>query len=180
MNDGRDGAVPLDEDDALVRQYQRGSARAFSRLYDKYRGRLYGYVLKNCADRDVAGELFQDVWVRVLASIDRYEPQGRFRQWLMTCAHNVVVDFYRRAKPRAEEVEPVDERSTDQSLEIAERIDAAVRQLPFDQRQAFWLREELSCSVQEIADIQDCTLEAAKSRLRYAYGKLREQLGDLV
>ncbi len=169
-----------DEDDVLVRQCLKGDTRAFSTLYEKYRVRLYGYVLKNSPDREAAGDLFQDVWVRVLASLDRYEAKGRFRQWLMTCAHNVIVDNYRRSRPTGEEVEPVDEINRGESLEVAERIDQAIRLLPFDQRQAFWLREELSCSVKEIAEIQECSLEAAKSRLRYAYGKLREELGDLM
>ena len=72
--------MPLDDDDTLVRQYRRGSARAFGVLYAKYRSRLYGYVLKNVMDQDAAAELFQDVWVRVLASLDGYEPHGKFRQ----------------------------------------------------------------------------------------------------
>ncbi len=54
----------------------------------------------------------------------------------------------------------------------------AVASLPLDQRQAFCLREEQGFSVREIAEIQGINREAAKSRLRYAYGKLRAALQE--
>ncbi|MGK0462595.1 MAG: DNA-directed RNA polymerase specialized sigma24 family protein [Candidatus Azotimanducaceae bacterium] len=52
--------------------------------------------------------------------------------------------------------------------------------LPNEQRQAFYLRHELECSIAEIAEIQACNPEAAKSRLRYAYSKIKIQLEDEI
>ena len=63
---------------------------------------------------------------------------------------------------------------------LSERIDEALKLLPLEQRQAFYMREELTCSIKDIAMIQGCTQEAAKSRLRYAYARLRSSLSDLV
>ena len=68
--------------------------------------------------------------------------------------------------------------NTVQDREILLAVQAAIASLPLEQRQAFCLREEFGFSVKEIAEIQDISVEAAKSRLRYAYGKLRMRLAE--
>lgn len=169
------------DDDRHVRAYRKGDIRGFQALYDKYERRVYGYLLRNCGSVDDAAELFQEVWLRVVSRIDQYETRGRFRQWLITCAHNVMVDHHRRARPQSSDTpreQAVEERP--ERLEIGERIEAALATLPFEQRQAFHLRQVFDCSLEDIATIQDCTREAAKSRLRYAYKKLRTELEDLT
>ena len=61
-------------------------------------------------------------------------------------------------------------------MELQQSIETSIARIPPEQREAFCLREEAGFSVKEIALIQGVTQEAAKSRLRYAYKKLREQL----
>ncbi len=169
------------EDDIDLKHYLKGDSAAFDRLYEKYRRRVFGYIRKSVTNEETANELFQEVWTRVISSADKLEHRGRFRQWLMTCSHNVIVDFYRRQK--TDEVLEEDHgatRSETMALEAAERIERALLSLPFDQRQAFCLREYGACSIADVAHIQNCSTEAAKSRLRYAYQKLRQQLEDLI
>ena len=59
-----------------------------------------------------------------------------------------------------------------------QRLDAALRQLPDEQRDVFLLREEAGLSLDEIANITDCNRETAKSRLRYAVNKLRAAIDE--
>lgn len=173
-------------DDQLMAAYARSDRRAFDELYARYREPLYGYLYKNCRDESVTSEMFQDVWLRVISSSGSYRREGRFRSWLFTLAHNRLVDFYRRNES-SPDTEPVNDDlvagpdAPDHGAEAREqrtRFEAVIRNLPQEQRQAFYLREECGMAVKEIAEIQSITVEAAKSRLRYAYAKLKDALRD--
>ena len=165
-------------DDELYRRYRRGQSEAFDTLYERYSQPLYNYV-RNSISAERVEEVYQDIWLKVIASASRYKDNGRFRQWIFTCAHHLIVDEYRRGN-RGQDVplpELADQRpQTD--TQLRSKIETAVQQLPLEQRQAFYLRHELDCSVAEIAAVQDCELEAAKSRLRYAYARLRTLLEE--
>ena len=171
------------DDDRQIKAYLKGDLAAFDCVYQRYKDRLYGYLYRSSPNEQVAEELFQEVWLKVLIGLENYNCQGRFRSWLFVYAHNVIVDHYRKkqiVESNNVEVEKAVSEFVTCDSAVEKRIHAALATLPLEQRQAFYLREELSCSLKEIAEIQDCGLEAAKSRLRYAYGKLREQLEDLV
>lgn len=171
------------QDDALLAAYGRGDAAAFDELYRRYRDPLYGYLMQSCRDEALAGELFQDVWLRVISSARTYRHRGRFRAWLFTLAHNRLIDHYRKSGRElngVEGAEPVSERAVERQVEgqqASSAIDAALDEMPVEQRAAFMLREEEGLPLKDIAEIQGVTLEAAKSRLRYAYRRLREALG---
>ncbi len=177
-------------DDQLMVSFGRGDRSAFDQLYSRYKQPLYGYLFRNCGHTVFVEELFQDVWLRVIASAPRYQRKGRFRSWVFTLAHNCMVDYYRRSSRQSVELHVeagvVDEHfASEQTVaedftdsEINTAIQKAIACLPLDQRQAFCLREESGFSVKEIAQIQGITAEAAKSRLRYAYQKLRTSLAD--
>ena len=177
-------------DDQLLQAYARGQEKAFEILYEKYKQALYSYFYRNC-DQSLVDELFQDVWLRVIASSKRYQQQNKFRAWLFTLAHNCLVDHYRRQGARvninvkdenAESVEIQIDKSVIateiESLELGEKLLTAIDSLPPDQKEVFYLREESGFSIKDIAKIQDISNEAAKSRLRYAYGKLRSLLEE--
>ncbi|MBL4681702.1 MAG: sigma-70 family RNA polymerase sigma factor [Pseudomonadales bacterium] len=167
-------------DDQLLHAYVRGQDKAFDILYEKYKQSLYGYFYRNC-DSSMVDELFQDVWLRVIASSRRYQNQNKFRSWLFTLAHNCLVDHYRRQSLRvsvsSDESEVIDAEFNTPRLVESEKLGLdllkAIDSLPFEQKEVFFLREESGFSIKDIAKIQDISNEAAKSRLRYAYGKLR-------
>ena len=171
----------MNEDDEWVRAYRDGNLAAFEQLYAKYRSPVYAYVRRSVSHPDTADELFQDIWIKLLASLTRYERRGRFRSWLFSCAHNVIVDHYRKVSNRPEEELDADvpDSRNENPDDLAGRIDEALYDLPFEQRQAFYLREVLNCSIKDVGEIQGCTSEAARSRLRYAYSRLQDKLADL-
>lgn len=168
-------------DDELFAAFARGDRQAFTELYDRYQDRVYGYIYRSVSVQQVAEDLFQDVWARVIAARDRFSHQQRFRSWLFTCAHNVIVDHYRReSRWKTEELSPsLESDKVEDALQAVQwtRIRAVVETLPMEQKQAFFMRESFDSSVKEIAEVQGCSLEAAKSRLRYAYARIRESLG---
>jgi len=185
-NSARQSVIGQKSDDQLMAAYGRDDRTAFDELYNRYKDPLYGYLYRNCHDESATGEMFQDVWLRVIAASRQYKPQGRFRSWIFTLAHNRLVDFYRSVDGSPDTEEVVEEAlpggdSPERRAEAHEthaNLEAVIGELPFEQRQAFYLREECGLAVKEIAAVQDISVEAAKSRLRYAYARLREALRD--
>ncbi|HEU4669679.1 MAG TPA: RNA polymerase sigma factor [Dyella sp.] len=178
----------VDPDARLMLAYARGDLAAFDVLYANHRGPLYRFVLRSVRDRALADELFQDTWSRVIAARERYQPQARFRTWLLQIAHHLVIDSHRRRRPQADgeeaeialAVHPAPEREQpEQALsefEQRRRLQLAIGQLPDEQRSAILLRLENDLSLEEIADVTGVGRETVKSRLRYAMTRLRDVL----
>jgi RNA polymerase sigma-70 factor (ECF subfamily) len=92
--------VSDDEDAQLMLAYARGEMRAFETLYSRHRGPLYRYLVRQARDPEIANDLFQEVWSRVIVNRARYEPRAKFRTFLFTLAHNCFIDHCRRVKSR--------------------------------------------------------------------------------
>lgn len=93
-------AAPDDDDDALMRAFAQGDARAFERLYARHHAALYRFVrrLLGAAAAAQVDEVFQDAWLRVVHARARWSPQGAtFRTWLFTLAHHRAIDVLRRS-----------------------------------------------------------------------------------
>lgn len=176
--------APLTSDETLMRRYAAGDAGAFDALYARHRGPLYRYMLRGCGDAEVAGELFQDVWARLIRGRARYRVKARFTTYLFRIAHNRLVDHYRSVRPTdalaAETAAPAADQPEMRAAgnETAARLLAAIHSLPLDQREAILLKEERGLSLAEIAQVTNVGRETVKSRLRYALAKLREALPD--
>lgn len=183
--------VSEESDDQLMGAYSRGQLKAFDKLYGRYKQPLFAYFARNCRQDGIASELYQDVWLRVISSASSYKGKGKFRSWLFTLAHNRLVDYYRSSDNQVikEELGPehvsCSSSSSSSSCSVEEQVevdnlkdklDQVVQSLPLAQKTVFYLREEAGFALREIAEIQGISLEAAKSRLRYAYKKLRDNL----
>jgi|TARA_B100000315_G_scaffold216606_1_gene216588 RNA polymerase sigma-70 factor (ECF subfamily) len=174
------------DDDELMAAYQGGDMHAFDELYQRFKQPLYSFLIRQSGGEPIARELFQDVWLRVISSSKRYSGSGRFRSWLFTLAHNRLVDYYRQqdripgCEEFTDEVTPT-HRSPERDAILTERaelLQSTVASLPTEQKEAFLLREEAGLTIKEVADTQNISHEAAKSRLRYAYGKIRAKLAE--
>jgi len=172
----------LVSDEALMQRYASGDAVAFDALYERYRGPLYRYLLRGCGNPDLAGELFQDVWSRLIQNRKRYRVKARFGTYLFRIAHNRMVDHYRRARPPGESptglvaAEHHQPEICASRSETADQLLAALAELPFEQREVILLKEERGLSLAEIAVVTNVGRETVKSRLRYALAKLRKAL----
>ncbi len=186
------GEVP---DEMLMLRYRDGDAEAFAVLYERYKGSVYRYLLRQSGVAAVAEELFQDVWLNLVRAREQYTVQAKFSTYLYRLAHNRLVDYYRRqsaavaaswddgAGPPIEDIpltaaeEP--ENRTALRLQVA-RLLSTLAALPAVQREAFLLREEAGMSIEQISEATGVERETAKSRLRYALNRLRRGLlGDV-
>lgn len=176
--------TPTDDGELMLR-YARGDMRAFETLYGRHRNALYRYLARQTRNPETANDLFQEVWSKVIVSRDRYEPRAQFRTFLYRIAYNCFIDHRRRSSVRKEsagaqdgwenvlpgcEQDRPDIRA--EQAQLTARLRAALGALPAEQRDVFLLYES-GLSLEEIAAITAVGMETAKSRLRYAVGKLR-------
>jgi RNA polymerase sigma-70 factor (ECF subfamily) len=86
---------PADED--LMLDYAAGDAAAFDTLYERHKGGVYRYLVRQCGNAGTADELFQDVWMNVIRSRATYVPSAKFTTWLYRIAHHRLIDHWRQA-----------------------------------------------------------------------------------
>ncbi len=200
----RDGRLAttgrVDEtDEALMLAYAAGRLEAFERLYARHKAPTYRYFLRHTSDRSTAEELHQDLWLKVVRARARYAPSARFGTWLYTLARHRLIDHWRSSRgvpfddaavesPGDGPDMPVDvggDRAADDPLtrtidaQTGQRLLDAIGSVPAAQRDAFLMHVEAGLSLAEIADVAGVPRETVKSRLRYAYAKLRAALEDL-
>ena len=186
-------------DETLMRAYGHGEAQAFESLYARHKGATYRYFLRHVgSDAATADELHQDLWLRVINARERYEAQAKFSTWLYTLARHRLVDHWRsrqgitlasledeavatQAEESAAASRDIDDGPLHASIdaETRGRLVAALAGVPPLQRDAFLLHIEGGLSLDEIACLTATSGETVKSRLRYAYRRLRETLEDL-
>lgn len=166
----------------LVTAYCRGDATAFDRLYAHYRLPLFNYIRRQTGSDDLAEDIYQEVWFRVIRRLGSYQDRGNFSAWLYTIARNCLADHWRRQAPLtatqtfSEETECMTPERRHWLEDCLQRFSRLLSGLAADQRDAYLLQQESGLSLQLIAEVCGCGLETVKSRLRYANRKLREGL----
>lgn len=189
-------AGDTETDEALMLAWQAGDVAAFDRIYERHRGGVFRYLLRHCRDRATAEELHQDVWLKLIAARARFDAAARFTTWLYSVARNRMIDHWRRNSAQrlvsldddgdgrgiGELLEDSDPAGNPQGaatvLQETALLVAALEALPAAQRDAFLLHVEGGLAVGEIAALTSTPDETVKSRLRYAYKRLRASLGD--
>jgi RNA polymerase sigma-70 factor (ECF subfamily) len=171
-------------DETLMKAYAGGSMEAFESLYERHRGPLYRYILRQVGDAATANDLYQGSWEKIIKARDSYHASAPFRAWMYRIAHNHVVDHFRRARPASElppEFIDANNPGPEQLLHGQQgeaMLREAVDELPAEQKDVLLLKLEAGLDLQAIAEITGVNRETAKSRLRYAVGKLKKTLRE--
>jgi RNA polymerase sigma-70 factor (ECF subfamily) len=173
---------PETASDALLVARARQDLRAFATVYDRYFPTVYGYCLGELGDVTAAEDAASQTFLKALAALPGYRETGRFRGWLFAIAHGVIVDALRARRPQAALevaagiIDPgiAPEDAAIAALDLA-RLDAAIAQLPTDDRRVLELRRA-GLSGQEIAAVLGIGYEAAKKRQLRAMDRLQAEL----
>jgi RNA polymerase sigma-70 factor, ECF subfamily len=177
---------PVQSDEVLMKQYQRGSEHAFRILYERHRSPLLRFV-KHLAPGAEAEEIAQETWMAVIKGRERFVPQARFATYLYSIARRRTVDRWRRRgrlpdDPGMEVLDSLvastqyEPENRAKNADLGAALLLAIDALPVAQREAFLLRAEGGLSIDEIAAVTGANRETAKSRLRFALSRLRSAL----
>lgn len=185
-------------DESLMTKYQSGDVRAFEILLTRHKKPIFNFILRYVGRKDIAEDLLQETFLRVIKGSGAYERQAKFTTWLYTIARNLCVDNSRRQKHRRHQsldapmttsddsgslmdIVPGNEMASDRNTINAQlhgRMHAAIAGLGEEQREVFLMREFLDMPFKEIADVVGVPENTVKSRMRYALEKLRLELDE--
>jgi len=184
-----------DPDAALMLRVKRGDRIAFAELVEKYQQPLFNFICRTLRDETESEDLAQNVFLQVYKSRQRYEPTAKFSTWLFTIARNLCLnEIRRRSRHPAESIEnsqPEQEEHPQRQYEdkknvlpaentlhreLAQKIEAALAELPENQRSAIMLCRQDELSYEEIGKILDCSLSATKSLIHRGRETLKERL----
>jgi RNA polymerase sigma-70 factor (ECF subfamily) len=184
-------------DEILVARYvEHADQAAFRTLMDRHQERVFSYLRGMVKDREVANDLFQETFLRVISALNKdrgsYAQQGKFLGWVLRIARNAALDHLRaRRKWRdmgSSDTEddtiwwerlPDESASAHEQVEFSEQVDvlqACIDQLPPEQREVVLLRHQSDLTFREIADLTDCSINTALGRMRYALINLRRMM----
>ncbi len=185
-------------DEELVAAYvERRDQLAFRTLVERHQERIFGYLLGMVRSRDLANDLFQETFLRVISALNKqrgsYTNQGKFLGWVMRIARNATLDHLRSRK-KWTDVQPntnVDDEASywerlpaetplaDELLHHSEQgawLEDCIGKLPADQREVLLLRHETDLTFREIAELTNCSINTALGRMRYALLNLRKMM----
>jgi RNA polymerase sigma-70 factor (ECF subfamily) len=187
------------EDAALVERIRANDTAAFDTLVKKYRGRLYSVIYNLTSNRDDTFDLMQDVLIKTLKSIDRFNGKSSFFTWLYRIAVNATISFMRRNRLRRffsfEKIQEdgaeaacidaflLDKNQGDRSIfleELQQNLNTALQKLSNRHRVVVVLHEIEGLDHAEIASILKCSVGTVRSRLHYAKEQLKGFLKDYM
>ncbi|MCQ2320348.1 MAG: sigma-70 family RNA polymerase sigma factor [Bacteroidales bacterium] len=182
----------IKSDRELVENYRNGDLASFELLVSRYQAQVYSYIMTLVKDRQLADDVFQDTFVKIIRTIKAgvYKDEGKFVQFAMRISHNLVIDHFRKENriPTVESSSedynfldnaPISDPSVEQSM-IDDQIHSDLRKmieyLPVEQREVLRMRIYDDMSFKEIADITNVSINTALGRMRYALINLRKMM----
>lgn len=183
----------LDDRD-LIGRYLKGEHSSLEILIQRHQNRVFGYILMMVKNKELADDLFQDTFIKVINTLrsGSYNEEGKFLQWVMRIAHNLIIDHFRKSNRI-----PVFESSkddfdifetlniSDASIEekmITEQIHRDLKKLiellPEEQKEVLYMRHYARMSFKDIADVTEVSINTALGRMRYALINLRKLIEE--
>jgi RNA polymerase sigma factor (sigma-70 family) len=169
----------------LVLSLKAKDQQSFSYLYDNYSGALYSIVLQVVADKDLANDVLQEVFVNIWRKIESYDPtKGRLFTWMLNVARNLAIDMVRsKAYQNSQKNQSLpdgeffDKGSVNSLLSMDNiGLKKIVNKLKTEHRVLIDLAYFKGYTHEEIAEIESLPLGTVKTRIRSALTQLREYL----
>ena len=176
-------------DALLLKNYVAGDENALSTLINRHQSKIYGFIYSKVADRDIADDVFQDTFIKVIKTLksSSYNEEGKFLPWVMRIAHNLIIDHFRRNKkmPMFRETEEfsifsvmTDDVPNIEASMITSQVETDLQklilELPDDQKEVLTMRIYQDLSFKEISELTGVSINTALGRMRYALMNLRK------
>jgi RNA polymerase sigma-70 factor (ECF subfamily) len=186
-------------DQEVVRQAAAGREAAYREIIRRYQRPVYSLIYRMVRNRELAEDLAQDTFIKMLNAINSYRPEYKFSSWIFKIANNAAIDQLRRREldtlsldgsPHALDAESIEattlqigsdqESQLDEvaSKELGRQIEYAIGQLRPEYRNCILLRHVEGRPYEEIAEILDLPLGTVKTYIHRARNELRMLLSD--
>ncbi|MFC2712739.1 MAG: sigma-70 family RNA polymerase sigma factor [Segatella salivae] len=182
-------------DEELAMHYVNGNNRAFDELLFRHQSKLFSYILFVVRDREIADDLFQETFVKVITKLQegKYSPSGKFSAWMMRIAHNVIMDLYRGLKVQkivdtsddndlsnisTNDLYSMDIESQYVNAQVLKDVKKLMNFLPASQREVVYMRYYQQLSFKEIAEMTNVSINTSLGRMRYAILNLRRMVKE--
>jgi RNA polymerase sigma-70 factor (ECF subfamily) len=172
------------EDKLLLLKFKRGSPDALRRIYEKYKDELLALAIALSDDRATAEDVLHDVFVSFVKYAEKLRLRTSLKSYLSTCIANRVRNMKHAKSQQTAELKLEEDLSKDcdrpdrlaMSAELYRRIEQAMAQLPYDQREVIILHLQSGMRFGAIAQSQNVSINTIQSRYRYRLDKLRSLL----
>jgi RNA polymerase sigma-70 factor (ECF subfamily) len=177
-------------DNELVQRFVGGDQYSLEILIHRHKGRVFSYILLIVKKQDLAEDIFQETFIKVIRSLKRgkYTENGKFVSWVLRISHNLIIDHFRKEKLKgtvSNDSLDIDifnsQRFSEDTIEdqmvnmqILSEVKDLIKELPEDQQQVIIMRHFLDLSFKEIAEQTDVSINTALGRMRYALINLRK------
>jgi RNA polymerase sigma factor (sigma-70 family) len=177
------------EDRILLWKFKHGSKDAFRAIYEKYTGDMLTLAGNLLDDKVGAEDIVQDVFIKLVESIETFRLTGNLKSYLATCVVNRSRDcIRRRIRQRSGMTKQAEKTHADAKSTIhlaicseeLEKLSNAMSELPYEQRETIALHIHGSLRFRQIAELQNVSTKTVQSRYRYGLDKLRSTLNGEV
>jgi RNA polymerase sigma-70 factor (ECF subfamily) len=178
------------EDHNLVKQFIDGDQKCLDEIIRRYKDKVYTYIFLMVKNQELAEDLFQDTFVKVIKSLKRgkYQDNGKFLSWVLRIAHNLVIDHFRKENQlkvltnddyendlfNSKKLSDITIEETIINKQVTREVRNLVDKLPPEQKEVIVLRHYIGLSFKEIARFSDVSINTALGRMRYALINLRK------
>ena len=178
----------------LIERFMNGSQPSIEALINRYKKKVYTYILLMVKNQQLAEDLFQETFIKVIQSLKKhkYKDNGKFVSWIIRIAHNLVIDHFRKEKQintcNNEDYEAdlfnsskFSAKNIEQLIvhdQIIKDVRKLIDELPDDQREVVVLRHYGQLSFKEIAEQTDVSINTALGRMRYALINMRKMIEE--
>ena len=182
--------VPEPESQCIARALRRRDSEFIGGMVSRYHYRLLRYLLYWTSRRELAEDLVQETWLRVLERAGQYNGRLRFEPWLFSIARNLAIDHLRKQQTATHRMSGQNETGVDVPApdfespffaaarsEDAKRIAAALGALEPIYREALLLRFQEELSLAEIAEVARASISTVSSRIHRGLSMLQAALG---
>tara|TARA_B100001113_G_scaffold68832_1_gene53242 strand:- start:15649 stop:16248 length:600 start_codon:yes stop_codon:yes gene_type:complete len=176
-------------DEKLIALFQSGDINAYNELVDRYKERLFNFVLRYFNNREQAEDVVQDTLIKLYTHASYYKNVAKFSTWIFTIAkNNALTELRKNKRKRTESLwtddgNPIDLNSKEQSLDRQTHNEFAINQLnkfldeiPENFRMAVVLRDFQELSYDEISKILEIPIGTIKSRINRGRIQLAEKM----
>ncbi len=181
-------------DDELIAAYLKGDNLSFDVLLERYKQKLFSYILSTVHREDLADDIFQDTFVKAIVCMrkGRYKMNGKFYSWLLCIAHNVIIDNFRyeQSVEGLNRSEINEHLYADNGLEGSPReiemerenslsqLNELIDQLPENQQEVLRMRVYENMSFKDIAEHTGTSVNTALGRMHYAVNNMKRMAND--